>query len=332
MSQATPLVPPFPQSVQQLTIGQILDRIFRLLRTHILLFLEISTVPTGAFFALFAVIVGALFAIGAFAQPPHTPDPQRMLWVVFPLGFVATVAFILAYAVFEAAANYAAVQANRGVRTSFSEAYRIAFRNAGRFCWLMILRALIISLPISVVMAVVGIVAALSITPGTTAGPRPEVMFLLMPLGMLFYLGSFIYAIVMGLCLSLAPSACVVEGLTATASLKRSFQLTRNAKGRIFIVLLVVYAAGYVALLIFEALCGVMVAVGAVAAIAMHAQLAPPWSYAGIALLAACGAALMFLWMAVMSASYVIAFAVLYHDQRLRNDGIAPVLPAGEPG
>jgi hypothetical protein len=71
--------------------------------------------------------------------------------------------------------------------------------------------------------------------------------------------------------------------------------------------------------------------VGIVAAVAMHAQLVPPWSYAGIALLAVGGAALMFLWMAVISASYVIAFAVLYHDQYLRTDGIEPILATGEP-
>jgi hypothetical protein len=83
-------------------------------------------------------------------------------------------------------------------------------------------------------------------------------------------------------------------------------------------------------LLLFQALCGMIVGVGVVAGIAMHIQFAPPWSYVGIALLAVGGVALLFFWIAAFSASYVIAFAVLYHDQRMRLKGAAPVLSAGE--
>jgi hypothetical protein len=43
------------------------------------------------------------------------------------------------------------------------------------------------------------------------------------------------------------------------------------------------------------------------------------------------GAAALFLWIAALAAGYTMAFAVLYHDQRLRVEGIAPLAPAGEP-
>jgi hypothetical protein len=153
-----------------LTIGQILDRIFRLLRVNLRLFVEVASVPAGALCILYAVIGAALFATGVLSQPPHAPDPQKVLWVVLPSTLLGMAGFLLVYAVFEAAASYAALQANHGIKVSFREAYRIAWGSAGRFCWLMILRSLMIMLPTVLCFALIGGMVAASRTMGSHPG------------------------------------------------------------------------------------------------------------------------------------------------------------------
>jgi hypothetical protein len=122
----------------------------------------------------------------------------------------------------------------------------------------------------------------------------------------------------------------VAEGLTASAAIKRSFQLTRGAKGRIFLVMLVIYAALYAGIFVAEIVMGVAAAIGVGVAAAAGLHLAAPWSYIGLGLLGLCGLAAMILFTALTYAAVTTALAVLYHDQRLRKDGPPPATPQAE--
>jgi hypothetical protein len=146
-------------------------------------------------------------------------------------------------------------------------------------------------------------------------------MYLLIPLAVLLYLAAIVYGILMGLRLSLAFPASIEENLPARAAIKRSFQLVRGAKGRIFLVILVIYAAIYAAMLVLELVAILLGVVGFFVMMALHAHLTAPWSYIGIGLIGICAFAGMVLFISVIYASLVAALAVLYHDQRLRNEG-----------
>jgi hypothetical protein len=63
----------------------------------------------------------------------------------------------------------------------------------------------------------------------------------------------------------------------------------------------------------------------------LHVHVASVAGIAGIVLAALCFLAFIFLWMALLWSAFSTALAVLYHDQRLRNEGslLAP-LRAGE--
>jgi membrane glycosyltransferase len=51
----------------------------------------------------------------------------------------------------------------------------------------------------------------------------------------------------------------------------------------------------------------------------------------GIVLLVLCVFAFIFLWMTLLWSAFTTAFAVLYHDQRVRKEGFLPVAEqAGE--
>jgi hypothetical protein len=184
--------------------------------------------------------------------------------------------------------------------------------------------------PLAAVLALVGLaVALLHFVAGVGAGSWS--MFFLVLTLVLLYLGFLVYSILIMLRFALAFPACVVEELPAWASLQRSAKLTSGAKGRIFLVILVIYAALYAAMLALELVAILLGAVGAVVMMVLHAHVTAPWSYIGIGLIGICAFAGMVLFISVTYAALVSALAVLYHDQRMRKDGRLPVpAQAGE--
>lgn len=138
-----------------------------------------------------------------------------------------------------------------------------------------------------------------------------------------------IYGIIMSLRLSLAFPASLAEELTAWAAIRRSGQLTQGAKGRIFLVLLVIYALGYAAEMVGGMVLMAVFGIGALAAMVLHVQLASVAGIVGVVLFALCFLAFIFLWITLFWAAFSTALAVLYYDQRLRKDGLLPAQAVG---
>jgi membrane-anchored glycerophosphoryl diester phosphodiesterase (GDPDase) len=160
------------------------------------------------------------------------------------------------------------------------------------------------------------------------AKPNPNpVMFFLLLLGFLLLIPAFIYGILVMLRLSLAFPACVEEGLSARDAIQRSCWLTQGAKGRIFLVMLVLHAAIYAIIMALELISMLLVAIGMLVVSTLSIHLQAPGSYIGIGLGVVCLLAMMVLWMALTYAAITTALAVLYNDQRLRKDSALPVLP-----
>jgi hypothetical protein len=186
----------------------------------------------------------------------------------------------------------------------------------------LILRSLIISGPILVLAVVVG-GGILLATRGGSTDSGSLALFLLIPLGILGYIGFFVYAVLMMLRLSLAFTACVHEGIPASQAIRRSGVLTRGAKGRIFLVSLVMYAIGSAALMVLYAIGMVAVAVGMVAGAGGMDHPSPLMiGVGGVFGLMMLG--LVFVWWALQMAAYSTAFAVIYRDQCLRTSGLTP--------
>ena len=313
MSQIPSLLPLYSEHLRPMKMGQIFDRVFQLMRTNFRLFVGIATLPAAGFILTIAVMI-----IPIMAQLPRQPDPEKMFYFMIPAGLITLVINLAAFAIYLPAACYAAMQADAGIKVSLREAYRKGWERAGHYMGLLVVSYLIAFLPVLVVELVFG--AGIWATLGGKSTPATWT-FVLIPIGMLLILGAFVYGIIVAMRISLALPASIAEGLTVRAALKRSGQLTRGAKGRIFGVLLVIYAASYAAFFALEIACMIVIVVGILAGSAMHLQVSPPWSIVGIVVLAVFGSGVMFLWMAMMYAAYSAAFAVLYHDQRLRQDG-----------
>lgn len=331
MSEFNPPLPPYPYAppappygaAMPMTIGQILDRVFRLLRANVKPFLAVGLLPIGVLAVFEGVFFGALFFAGVLPHPPPHPDPAAIAWIVVPVYLLFLPVMLLMYGLYYGASTHAALQADEGIRVSTRDAFRDGWSRLGRYTWLLILRSLIISGPILVLVVVIG-GGILLATRGGSADSGSLALFLLIPLGILGYIGFFVYAVLMMLRLSLAFTACVHEGIPAGLAVRRSGVLTRGAKGRIFLVALVIYAIGSAAFMAIYAIGMMAFAVGMVAGAGGMDHPSP--LMIGLAVvfgLVMLG--LVFVWAALQMAAYSNAFAVIYRDQCLRTGGLTPV-------
>lgn len=326
--------PVFPASFEQLPqvpmgFGELLDRIYRLMRSHLRQFFGIAAVPAATIFLVMAAMFS--FMLPTFLAQAQAAGDTSGIGVVaggvpkwLPALILLTYPVIIAvYALYMPAASYASTQADRGVMVSFKQAYAVAWGRFGRSLWLMILMVLCIMIPI-VVIGVLLVGGVVWVT-GVKAGPASA--FFLVPLLIMLYLGILVYSILVMIRLSVAFPVAVEEGLSAWDSIVRSVKLTQNAMGRIFLVMLVVYAITYAAILVFILVFFFLAALVALAAVAAHVTQGSTAFFilAGLGVL---GYSLVMMAATVISYSAMTtATAVIYHDQRRRLDGPAAIEP-----
>jgi len=198
----------------------------------------------------------------------------------------------------------------------------VAWSRFGRYLWLLILSIILLGVPIAVIAALIA-AGVLGLQHATGARVGLTGAFFLFPLLALLYLGILVCCVLVILRLAVAYPACVEEGLTAWAAIRRSAALTRDAKGRIFLVMLVVYAVTYAVNLVCIALLVAVSALGAMAAMAVHVTVGSP-AFIILVGLGIFGYLLVIVAATMLSyAGMTTAVAVIYHDQRLRIDGRA---------
>jgi hypothetical protein len=312
-----------------LTFGQILDRTYRIAKANLKLFLGIASVPSATIFVIAAAILACMIPIigpqiaaakASAGQASVAPPPTFSIYLAGILVLVIYPIMFAVSALYMPAASYAATQADQGVKVTVGAAYSVAWRHFWRYLWLLILPALFVIVPLAVIGAVVA-AGALLMHNAVGGGNDPTAMFFLIPLIVLLYICVMVYSILLMLRFALAFPASVTEELSAWAALKRSGKLTKGAKGRIFLVMLVVYAVMYAVNLVFMLVFMVMAAVGAGVALVAHVTQGSPAFFILIGL-AALGYVLVLIACAMFSyVAYTTALAVLYHDQRRRIDG-----------
>jgi hypothetical protein len=312
-----------------LSVGQALERIFRLGKAKLRLFVGIASVPVGVTAVCYLLILAAILCAIHLLQ---IPDPAKSLpLTIFAICMMVlgSVPVMLAFALYEPAASYAALQADLGIEVTLRDAYGLAWSNAGRYCWLITLRYLAAATPILVFITLYLGLAGLAFVGARGGGISAHASgFVLVPLMILGYGGSLVYAIVIMMRLSLAYPACIVEDLTARDALRRSSRLTHGAKGRMFLVALVIYAISYALIMVCEFGFLVLMVVAAFPVKSMHLQ--PASSYLWTGFLSLFFVCFLVLLTTCTSSAYSTAFAVFYHDRRLCEGSLgAPVDIAG---
>lgn len=292
-------------NLRPMTLGEILDRTAQLYRTNFLLFAGIYAVYAGVVLVLNLAQIG----LTSMLIGPHPAGGQLLLSGVVNL-LKGLLIFLIAGAAM-AAINRAVTWVYLGEPTTIRGAYMNILPHLGRYLWLMTIIAFFIYAPMLLVGIFAGVVIAAS--PGllqtlnTPDNPQSATVILMIFLILFLVLIPWIiYAIFMALRYSLAVPACVVENLKARMAIRRSIELSKGSRGRIFLMGLLIFIIAF-------GLAAVTQSFLVILAIKHNGQLGP------VAL--AVSQVMAFFTNTFIGPIYAAGLALFYFDQRVRKEG-----------
>jgi hypothetical protein len=295
--------------LRPLTLGEILDRTALLYRTHFLLFAGISSVYAGVLLVLSLMQIGVQEILRAQHMTSH------LVWFTVISILVMWPVIVVVGGLAVAANNRAVSWVHLGETATIRAAYRSILPRLGRYLWLMIITTFIVWIPFGVLYAGYTVFIFLYVRPKgilnqpamQRADPQALIVFGLVTLALgLLLLGAMVYAVLMGLRYSLAVPACVIEDLKARQAIRRSIDLSKGSRGRIFLLGLLVVAIqmglGLITQLFFI-----------VATFRHHGEL--PAAIRVLQQLVA------FCTNTFVGPIYATGFTLFYYDQRVRKEG-----------
>lgn len=224
-------------NLRPLSLGEILDRTAQLYRTNFLLFAGIFAVTNG----IVLVLVMLLEGLSADYRTIQTtmkfqPGPVLILVAIF------AVTGMLLYGASIAAITRAVAWVYVGEPATIRSAYSSTLPRLGRYIWLMVIAALVLLgvaliavLALGIVMVIV--IAALAVAFG---GSKPAAGIVGVILGLFIDIALFAIVAWFATRYALGIPACVVENLQARKALRRSVELSKESRGRIFLLFLLV--------------------------------------------------------------------------------------------
>jgi uncharacterized membrane protein len=295
-------------NLRPLTLGEILDRTAQLYRSNFLLFAGIASVYAGV------LLVLSLGQIGVQELLRINHRESQIMWasVVGILIMWPVIVIVGGFAV--AANNRAVASVHHGETATIRGAYGSILPRWLRYLWLMTITTCVVWLPFGLLYAGYTLFYFLYLRPhGVLArnqahkDPQALIVFALVTLAFcLLAAGATVYAILMGLRYSLAIPASVVEDLPARKAIRRSIDLSKGSRGRIFLLALLVVAIQLGLELITQLFF-------VVAAVKQHGTLP-----VGIRVLQQ---VIAFFTNTFVGPIYATGFTLFYYDQRVRKEG-----------
>jgi type IV secretory pathway TrbD component len=273
------------------SLGEILDRTAQMYRSHFLLYFGIATVSYAAVLVLHLLASVLLFS-------HHVSNAKQLgglsLLVSSGIGMIA----ILPISIAMAAVMRAVAMNYLGQSTTIGGAYAGIRQHWYRYILIMMAMYSYATVPAALVIGVTAAIVA--------AVPRSVGRNLIVGLMVVLVFAAFAAAFWWMLRWLLAVPASLMEGLPVHRSLKRSALLTKGARGRIFVMLLLVGA--------------VMMVIQYAIQIPMFVLM---WKSRGVPTLATMIVASLgtFFSGSFVLPIYSIALTLFYYDQRIRKEG-----------
>ena len=295
-------------NLRPLTLGEILDRTAELYRSNFLLLAGISSIYAGIMLVLGLIQIGVQQGLAAMHLTAYTIPVTivgvLILWLaIFVSGGLAI------------AANTRAVGwLHLGESASIGAAYSAILPRARRYLWLMTITYFLAWFPFVLVYGSYAALIFAYIRPkGMFAphAPPPDTQTVLVLLVstvafLILLLVTLIYGIMMSLRYALAVPACTVENLKARPAIRRSIQLSKGARGGIFML-------GLLAVIIQLGLTGITQGFFIVVGI-KHQGVLPVW-------MTILQQVLAFFTNTFVGPIYATGFTLFYYDQRVRKEG-----------
>lgn len=295
-------------NLRPLSLGEILDRTAELYRSNFLLLAGISSVFAGILLVLGLLQIGVTQTLLALRL-------SRYLIEATVIGVVVQWLAIFVAGGLAVAANTRAVGwLHLGEPASIGAAYRAILPRTGRYLWLMTITYFIAWFPFVLVYAAYAALLFAYVRPkgllaphAAPADPQTLIIFGLASLAFVVLgIAGFVNGIIMSLRYSLAVPACTVEDLKARAGIRRSIQLSKGSRWRIFMLALLAAA-------IQLGLTAITQGFFVVAGIRHHGVL-PVW-------MTILQQILGFFTTTFVGPIYATGFTLFYYDQRVRKEG-----------
>jgi len=293
-------------NLRPLSLAEILDRTAQLYRTNFVLFAGIAAVYAGVLLVLNLLQIG----VAELLRERHMAQ-QATLVPVYAL--VLTLPLIVIFSGAAMAANNRAVAwVNMGEPATIRGAYRSILPRLGSYLWLMTIASFICYLPLALIFGALFLTLIVFSKgafahPGAGADPYAGMLVGLIALGIFFIcIPATIYAVVMALRYSLAVPACVVETLKARPALRRSIELSKGSRGRIFVMGLLI-AVIQIGLVLFTQIVFIVMAF-------KHQGQLPAWAQAAQQVVG-------FFTNTFIGPMYATGLTLFYYDQRIRKEG-----------
>lgn len=293
--------PPSPAAhyeLRPLSVGEILDRTFSLYRGRFWLYCGLSALSAavGTVIGLIQIFIMKVPVPGAHpATPADSIAALTTIGVAGLVGLVAGILHFIAYAVTQAATVSAVSSIYLGHETSMAIALKAArpkwWRYPGIALWQVWSAGwifMLLFIPAIMLMAM-----------------KDEALAIVAGLLMLVAVASLIYGIIAYIRNSLGIAVSVFEGMPVRASMRRSKLLVAGSKGRIFLVLVLLYVLSLVA--------GVLQMPFVL--ILMRSHTGAHFVAQGLSVLMA------FLSNSLIGPVGAIAFCLFYFDTRVRKEG-----------
>jgi MFS family permease len=212
--------------LRPLTTGEVLDRTFFLYRSNFWLYAGLASIAAG---------VNVLASLGKltylhFASIPATSPKAVLIGSVFAI--VGVILYFVVYSVTHAATVSAVSSIYLGEQTSMGRAIDAVKGHWLRYCLIALWQSWSAMWAFSLLIAPIFAIAGLGI----------KSLNWLAGLLVFFAIGSLVYGLIAYIRNSLAIPAAVIENLTVPDAMRRSKQLVAGRKGRIFLLLLLLFA------------------------------------------------------------------------------------------
>jgi len=309
-----------------LTLGEILDRTVQLYRRNFLLLAGIATpaaaltsLVSGSFVLFFSQQIFALGQLGQGSKDNTQAATEAGMF--FGLAFVLFILvgiplLLVTFAMSLGALNYASFHLNQGEKVTVLESYKYAFSHFWRHVGIIFLQSLLSAVVPYFVFGALIVIGAILFTVVQKTGGANAVAALLAIFFVLLIVAFFVVCVLLWLRFSLAYAASIAENKKAWQSLKRSNQLSRGTRGRIFVMFLLV---GIMTFVISLALA---IPIDIVIAVVMKSSLTSSHpSPLFLTLIQAANLVAGFLVRIFVSPIYATALLLFYNDQRTRQEG-----------
>ena len=299
-------------NLRPLSLGEILDRTAQLYRENFILFAGIASVYAGVLLVLNLMQIG----LAELLRMLHMARYQTFATLgyavlIFPVIIICSGAAM-------AANNRAVAWVNLGEAATIRGAYRSILPRLGRYLWIMAIATFFAYLPFIIIysafllllLAFAGVSGGAAHHQGANADPYGAILVLMGSIGILLLtLPAIVYAVWMAIRYSLAIPASVVENLKARVAIRRSIELTRGARGRIFVLglLIAVIQVGLVVITQFPFMIMVFKNVTQHTLMPVWVQIAQ--QFVG------------FLTTSFIGPMWATGLTLFYYDQRIRKEG-----------